>query len=115
MGRFAKLNESFFLPGDCCAETQADYDLRHYKHALAQTLYAYYKLPFDIGPTDGHSNLAQALYNRGYVTILRRYNLTLDHSALYEDVEQHFGSELTQKVFGEQSARISSPGYGTGN
>lgn len=107
IGRRNKLNERFYLPGEYCAETELDYGLKPYEMFLAKTLDAYYRLPMEVGPTEGYSNLAQALFNGGYRTILRRYHMTLNHEMLYDALTKHYGAKLTNRVFGEKSAAVT--------
>ena len=106
VGRRSSLNERFYVAGEYCVDAEPDYEKPTYGEFLTRTLYAYYQMPLATGPTEGYSNLAQALVNRGYMTILRKFNITLDHKALYRDLCQYYGPELVAEWFGAESSAI---------
>lgn len=104
IGRRSKLSERFYTTNEYCVGTQADYALKSYELPLAKTLDAYYRLPMSAGPTEGYSNLALDLSNKGYTAILRKYNITLDRQAIYREMCSFYGAEMVEQVFGDEAA-----------
>ncbi len=100
--RRGQANEKFFLPSAYCGEVEPDPDIEKYEEPLAKTLSAYLEMAYEIGPTAGVNNLVQAYYNKGYMTIVKKFNIILDSGMVQESLEGFYGPDLVRRCFGEK-------------
>lgn len=100
--RRGQVNEKFFLPSTYCKDVEPKLDIEKYEEPLAKTLSAYLEMAFEISPTAGVNNLIQAFCNKGYMTIMKRFNIVLDAEMVQESLESFYGPELVRRCFGEK-------------
>lgn len=70
-----------------------------WEEEISNTVRTYWKLPLSVGPTE-HSNLAQLLKDKGYMTIYRQGTVSLDPRRLYTDLCAFYGDEMIKRCFG---------------
>lgn len=96
-----RLNEAFYPLGQ---ERIADATApeRSWCETLSRVVSDYLTLPLEVGPTENHNNLAQALANKGYGIVRSGRGLSLDANRIYRDLTTKYGASLVQETFGAE-------------
>jgi len=73
--------------------------------SIAKIMYEYQTLPLTAAATEGFSNLAIALANKGYGVIqCSSPNTILDAKRIYSDMLEFYGDATVKQIFGDESS-----------
>ena len=78
------------------------FDCAHYEPALTDTLFAYYRMPFEVSPNIKSDNLARAMENAGLISDMNILYTKYDGDKLYKALLDFYPSELVKQYFGEK-------------
>lgn len=92
-----RLNEAFYPLGQ---ERIADATApeRSWCETLSRVVSDYLTLPLEVGPTENHNNLAQALANKGYGIVRSGRGLSLDANRIYRDLTTKYGASSYKRL-----------------
>ena len=76
------------------------FDCAHYEPALTDTLFAYYRMPFEASPNIESDNLARAMENAGLISDMNIRYTKYDGAKLYKALVDFYSPELIEQYFG---------------
>ena len=94
--------EKFIPVAHCDTGDTPCYEVTDVEIKLSELSYQYLTMPFETGPTSGHNNLTQELYNKGYG--MPKSFFSLNFNKIYNDLISIFGDEMVQTFFGRKTA-----------
>ena len=101
-----ELNSNLFLPEKNLMET-VNFDIKQIEVDFAKVLEKYLKLPFEVGPTEGHSNLYEGLLNAGYGIARKDNHYSVDYKRVAKDLCAKFGKDFVAQYFGDTDLRAA--------
>ena len=76
------------------------FDCAHYEPALTDTLFAYYRMPFEASPNIESDNLARAMENAGLISDMNIRYTKYDGAKLHKALVDFYSPELIEQYFG---------------
>lgn len=97
------INEKFVLPIDYSGLISTSFNASEDELFLTSILYDYFKMPYDIGPTQNYNNLWYSLLNSEYGNIYKMDKQSINIRKIKEDLDAKFGEDITNLAMGGEN------------
>lgn len=101
------INRRFYPASEMTTIRRSNYQSESWEVSLSDVLYDFLTLLFEIGPTDGYSNLNDILIANGYSTKAYHGKLSVNGQKLYDGCAKLFSREIMAYYFPKPYSSVS--------